>query len=31
MVDVPEELLAQVLGRAGDLTIRRFPVEMQKA
>jgi ATP-dependent RNA helicase DeaD len=31
MVDVPEELLAQVMGRAGDLTIRRFPVEMQRA
>ena len=31
MVDVPEELLAQVMGRASDLTIRRFPVEMQRA
>jgi ATP-dependent RNA helicase DeaD len=31
MVDVPEELLAQVLGRSSDLTIRRFPVEMQRA
>ena len=31
MVDVPEELLAQVLGRSGDLTIRRLPVDLQRA
>lgn len=31
LVDVPEELIAQVLGRAQDFTIRRLPVDMQRA
>jgi ATP-dependent RNA helicase DeaD len=31
LVDVPEELIAQILGRAQDFTIRRLPVDMQRA
>lgn len=31
MVDVPEDLLPQVLGKAGSFTIRRLPVEMVRA
>jgi ATP-dependent RNA helicase DeaD len=31
MVDVPEDLVGQVLDKAGGFTIRRIPVEMQRA
>jgi len=31
LVDVPEELIAQVLGNAQNFTIRRLPVDMQRA
>jgi ATP-dependent RNA helicase DeaD len=31
MVDIPEDLVTQVLGKASDFTIRRLPVDMQRA